>query len=218
MGHSGGSFTAGAFSGSSRFAPRNFGNAPTFVSPAPSRAFSPGFRVPYTGTSGAWNHEGRERDRNLHDRSPYRSYGYAYPYAYANSWELLPWDIGYPGFMGDVDDAGYGSQQPIASEPAPDDGYRLNYEGAAEPPYGYGGPESPDLSVTTTAASEPELTLIFNDGHREGIHNYLLTPDAVIVLDQAAAGRQQRVPLAALNLPATQQAAEQAGLEFSPPA
>jgi hypothetical protein len=40
----------------------------------------------------------------------------------------------------------------------------------------------------------------------------------VIVLDQAASGRQQRIPLAALNLPATEQAAEQSGLDFTPPA
>ena len=69
-----------------------------------------------------------------------------------------------------------------------------------------------------SVAAEPQLMLIFNDGHQEGIHNYVLTSSAVIVLDQAASGRQQRVPLTSLNLPATEQAAQQAGLDFTPPA
>ena len=73
-------------------------------------------------------------------------------------------------------------------------------------------------TVANSVASEPELTLIFNDGHREAIHNYVLTHDALIVMDQAASGRQQQIPLASLNLPATEQAAQQAGLDFSPPA
>jgi hypothetical protein len=62
------------------------------------------------------------------------------------------------------------------------------------------------------------LTLIFSDGHQQAIRNYVLTSDTLIVLDQAASGYQQRIPLAALNLSATEQAAQQAGLDFSPPA
>jgi hypothetical protein len=37
-------------------------------------------------------------------------------------------------------------------------------------------------------------------------------------MDRAAAGYQQKIPLSALNLPATEQAAQQAGLDFTPPA
>ena len=40
--------------------------------------------------------------------------------------------------------------------------------------------------------------------------------DAVIVLDKAAAGRQERIPLTDLNLPATEAAAQAAGLDFAP--
>jgi hypothetical protein len=62
------------------------------------------------------------------------------------------------------------------------------------------------------------LTLVFNDGHRESIRNYVLTSSSVIVLDQAASGHQQRIPLATLDLNATEEAAQQAGLDFTPPA
>ena len=66
--------------------------------------------------------------------------------------------------------------------------------------------------------AEPELRLIFRDGHQRSIRNYVLTGKTLIVLDNAAGGRQQRIPLADLDLPATEASAEAAGLEFIPPA
>jgi hypothetical protein len=65
---------------------------------------------------------------------------------------------------------------------------------------------------------EPQLTLIFKDGHQQTIRNYVLTHSEVIVVDQAASGRQQQIPLASLDVSATEEAAQQAGLDFSPPA
>jgi len=219
VGHFGGGFAGGSFSRSPGFAPRTFATAPNFVSTAPNHAFVPGYRVP-VAASPAWRDDGRGdhgRDRDFHYRPPYRGYGYGgYPYAVANSWELLPWDIGYPDYSG-YDDSGFDAQPPSsASVAAPDDGYRPDYEGTAEQAYAY--PPPPDEPVTTAVTPEPELTLIFSDGHHESIHNYVLTSDSVIVLDQAASGRQQRIPLASLDLPATEQAAQQAGLDFTPPA
>ena len=64
--------------------------------------------------------------------------------------------------------------------------------------------------------SEPALTLVFKDGRQQAIRNYALTADAVIVLDKAAAGRQERIPLTDLNLTATEAAAQAAGLDFAP--
>ena len=212
IGHfGGGGFSAGSFGRSSSFSPRSFATAPRFTSTAPNRAFVPGYRTPY----GAGIVTRRREDYRY--RSPYRGSGYGgYPYGYANSWELLPWDIGYPDFTGYDNDPGEDTQQPAASVAPPDDGYRPDY---AEPPdqgYPYAAPAGP--SVPTLAASEPQLTLIFNDGHQETIRNYVLTANTVVVLDQAASGYQKRIPLASLNLPATEQAAQQAGLDFTPPA
>jgi hypothetical protein len=206
-GHSfGGGLSSGSFGRSSGFAPHSFAGAPQFTSTAPSRAFVPGYRTPYGGVTAARRPDGRGDYRY---RSPYRGYG-AYPY-YGNSWALLPWDIGYPDFTGyNGYDSGEAAQQPAVSVAPADDGYRQNYVES-------GYQEAPNIAPDSIAA-EPQLTLIFNDGHQQGIHNYVLTADAVIVLDQAASGRQQRIPLASLNLPATEQAAQQAGLDFTPPA
>ena len=217
IGHSfGGGFSGSHFAGrSSGFASRNFATAPRFTSRAPVRSFAPGYRMPYGGITAERRRDGRSGSRY---RSPYRGYGYSYggyPY-YANSWELLPWDLGYPDFTGDDDSAADAPQeQPAASVPPPDESYRPEYEQPAyqEPAY-----QMPPTTVDDSVAAEPELTLIFNDGHREAIHNYVLTHDALIVMDQAASGRPQQIPLASLNLPATEQAAQQAGLDFSPPA
>lgn len=185
----------------------------------------------------AWrDHRNGDRDR---DRGRDRGYGYSgyggylgylYP-GYASSWELLPWDISSDNT--DYDEGDYGAdinsgaaeQQQSESEPPEGPGY-----GPAYPPPPYSGypaysadaggpwgaeprPQAPDEPV----APEPKLTLIFRDGHQQAIRNYALTPNAVIVMDQAASGRQQEIPLAELNLPATEQAAQQAGLAFAPP-
>jgi hypothetical protein len=200
----GGGFSAPSFGRSSAFSARSYASAPRYTSVAPARAFMPGYRLPAATAS--------RRNGNFRYRSPYRGYGYAYPYA--NSWELLPWDLGYPDFTGynDYDSAAdpqQAAQQPPAdSVPPPDEGYRPDYA-----PY----PGAPAVAAASVAP-EPQLTLIFKDGHQQAIHNYALTHDEVIVLDDAASGRQQQVPLAALDLPATEQAAQQAGLDFSPPA
>lgn len=226
MGHAGGGFAGGSVGRAPGFAPRSFtgpnfvSTAPTHaVSTAPGHAFGPGNRSPYVGATPAWHRGGRgDHDRD-HYRSPYRGYGYSgYPYAYANSWELLPWDLGSSDFMNYSDNSGSDvQQQPAASAVPPDESYRSDYEGSAEPSY---PPQPPadDRSGASPVAPEPALTLIFNDGHQETIHNYVLTSQAVVVLDQAASGGQTRIPLASLNLAATVQAAQQAGLDFMPPA
>jgi hypothetical protein len=212
VGHGFGGFSGSGFAGrSSGFAARSYATAPRFTSAAPVRNIATANRLPYGGITAARRPAGRSGFRY---RSPYRGYG-GYPY-YASSWELLPWGLGYPDFTGDSDSAADApQQQPAASVASPDDGYRPDYEQPAyqEPAY-----QMPPTSVADLAPVEPELTLIFNDGHREAIHNYVLTPDALIVMDQAASGRQQQIPLGSLNLPATEQAAQQAGLDFSPPA
>src|SRR6202044_2851945 len=88
------------------------------TSTAPAHSFFPGYRSPYGGIT-----EGRRTDRrgDFRYRPPYRGYG-GYPY-YANSWELLPWDLGYPDFAGYGYDnsASDAAQQPAASVAPPDD-------------------------------------------------------------------------------------------------
>jgi hypothetical protein len=210
--HSFGGFS-GSFARPSGLTARGFATAPRMAFTTPSRSVFPASRASYGTNPASRRPDGANGRYRPHYRG-YANYG-GYPY-YANSWELLPWDLGYPDFTGYGSGYNSGSNE-SGSDPAQDpalaqtdDGYRQGY---GEPVY-----QSSAAISSTPIASEPELTLIFNDGHREGIRNYVLTSETVIVLDQAASGRQQRVPLAELNLPATERAAQQAGLDFTPPA
>ncbi|MFP5227202.1 MAG: hypothetical protein ACLGXA_06190 [Acidobacteriota bacterium] len=247
MGHIGGGPAGGSFGRAPGiapgFEPRNF-RTPNFISSAPRGAYVPGNRMTYGGGANGWrygDHHDRDgdRDRGRHRdfgyRSPYQGLGYGgYPFVYANSWELLPGDIDALDY-GTYDD-GYGSndsaangaqpqqqQQQQQEAPAtPQEGnYRPEYAGPVEQPYDYAPPPPQTMAEPRAAAvlsPEPALTLIFNDGHREDIHNYVLTSDSVLVMDHAASGREKRIPLSSLNLSATQQAAQDAGLDFTPPA
>jgi hypothetical protein len=201
----GGSYSGRAsFSGRASYAPHGYSAAPRASYALPARSSTQAYRSGY-------------RDRGRY-RSPYRSpyRGYGYPYGVGNSWGVLPWDLGYPDFTGYSDDNGYvqpdmdASQQPVDSgQPLPDDD-RPPYTDA---PYG-----PAPYAASAPVSDEPALTLIFNDGHQQSIRNYALTSNYILVLDNAPSGREQRIPLTDLNVPATEKAAQQAGLEFTPPA
>lgn len=213
-GHSfGGNFVSTPGRYSSSFGARSFAAAPRMTYRMPARSFAPGYRA-YSGVNAGADRRGSSRDRGRY-RSPYRGYGYA-GYPYYSSWEVLPWDLGYPDFTGYGDDSGSAQaetaapQQDYDSAPQTEDGYRQGY-GVA--PYGSAAPVD-----SMALASEPQLTLIFKDGHQLPIRNYALTGDAVIDLDQAESGRQQSIPLGELDLAATEKAAQEAGIDFSPPA
>jgi hypothetical protein len=238
----GGAYSRGFNGFSSGYRAYPLTGVPRMVSPAPAHALNPGYRIPTLTNGGSlgvqaygWNqargrrgHEGyrgHDRDRDRRYRSPYRGfggYGYGYP-GYVNSWSVLPWDLSTSDWGGSDysgDDGNLAAQQVSPEsqqqaetyEPSPESAYRPAYEGALSVP-----PPPPDV-VAAPVAPEPELTLIFRDGHREAIHNYVLTRDTVVVLDQAASGRQQRISLADIDLAATQQSARAAGLDFTPPA
>jgi hypothetical protein len=198
-----GSFSAPrSFGGFSGFAPRSFSAAPRMAWTAPRYSMAPGsysgFRPAYGADRQGWNRRG-------HYRSPYLGYsGYSSPYGYVNSWEVLPWDLGYPDFTDYDDDTAQSTEAPLPQPeyPAPpDDGYGENY---APPPY---AAMAAPATSSAPLASEPWLTLIFKDGQTQQIRNYILTTSDVIVMDYAASGRTPRIPLTELNLTATEQAA-----------
>ncbi|HTW46518.1 MAG TPA: hypothetical protein VMD92_01145 [Acidobacteriaceae bacterium] len=213
--HSFGGGFSGSFGRSSSFGSfgsRGYSYAPRMTWAAPARGYAPAFRPGY-GVADRSRYGGYGRDRY---RSPYRGYGYGYGNGYypGNSWEILPWELGYPDFTGYGDSSWVG--QSDAGAPQQDSGYDAGPQGDYRPAYGEPGEPAPAVA-SAPIADEPALTLIFNDGHQQSIRNYALTSNYLLVLDNAGSGRQQRIPLSALNLPATQHAAESAGLDFTPP-
>ena len=230
----GGGFRGGfsaprTFGGFSTPAQRGLGTAPRINLAVPHSNFVPkrnsyaGYRPRYgAGGGSGWDHRGRDHRGRYH--RPYPGYGYGgYPYLYANSWKLLPWDIGYPdftGYGGDNEDneaaeSNNGQVQPSGDEQEQQqpegEGYRPEYVPA---PYA-----SPTNQMTASAPlhNDHQLTLIFKDGHIQSIRNFVLTPSEVIVMDDAASGCIPRISISELNLPATEKAAKRAGLDFSPP-
>lgn len=129
-----------------------------------------------------------------------------------------PWDLGYVGLRTySIENAvsPAASQSTESVQPQQDE-HRPAYDAPAAD---YAPPSPAESAATPTAmAAEPELKLIFRDGHQQSIRNYVLTGKTLVVLDHAASGRQQRISLADLDITATEQAAEDAGLEFYPPA
>jgi hypothetical protein len=225
-GFSGGGFHGGfsaprSFGGFTAPAPRGFSAAPRMNWTAPRYNFNPprNPNVVYRPSYGGGNHRGGDHRERYRRR--YSVYGFGgYPYQYPNSWEPLPWDLGYPEFTGYGDDNGAAEPnsaqvQPSDEEqqqrPQEDEGFRPDNERV---PY-----QSPvrQTAASTPPREEPEMTLIFLDGHTQVIRNFVLTPRDVIVMDDAASGRVPRISLSELNLPATEQAARQNGLDFSPP-
>lgn len=156
---------------------------------------------------------GAHRDRS---RRRYPSLGLGgYPYIYGRSWELLPWDLAYPGLPEDENSNDNTEFQPMDQEQQSPSGdserYRPEYTAA---PY---RPQPDEAAASAQAPTRPELELIFKDGHTQNIRNYVLTTSDVIVMDDAVSGRIPRIQLAELDLPATERAAQQKGLDFSPP-
>jgi hypothetical protein len=145
-------------------------------------------------------------------RPNYRGGGYLVP-VYLNA--------GYYGF-GYGGDAGYADQteaapaaEAEAQAVAPDNGYgyeEARAESPARPPY------EPQAAAAPAPAlpEQPEITLFFKDGRpAQQVQNYAVTRTTVYVLDGT---RRREIPLNQLDLPQTEKANRDAGLDFAVPA
>jgi len=198
-------------------------------------------RAPYTGSALAarrgpgFGDRGRGRDGDHHRRPYYRGWGLGYNYGY------LGWP-GYPFLLSSCilgcDAADYGSyDNPYGygsgyGAPPSDGAYgdaMMQYPGypAAPSSYNYGEEYSqapaddPQASrpaytgqvVSSPLPPQPPLTVIFKDGQRLQIHNYLLTPTTLTVLDD----NYRQIPLDQIDLAATRQTNLTNGLDFRVP-
>jgi hypothetical protein len=96
-------------------------------------------------------------------------------------------------------------QQGVPMRPAP--GYG-NQDYARSAP-----PRSPQQQEPTQTA--PATVLVFRDQHQEQVQNYAIVSQT---LWNFTAGRTQKIPLSELDLPATEKANEDHGVEFRLPA
>ena len=184
-------------SASNRFAssPRSSGSASRFTARGLQRVGvnGVGARSPYTGDS---------RYRRPY-RSPYRT---RIPY-------VLPVGVG-PYFMGYPDAFGYDDSS-TAPDYAPE-GYDAQPvdQGQPPPPWPYGA-TSGSTHPSPAPGSEQAVTLFFKDGRPpEQVHNYILTRTMLYVGD----GHHREIPTDELDLAATTELNQDAGVDFRLPA
>ncbi|HSZ62712.1 MAG TPA: hypothetical protein VK828_13000 [Terriglobales bacterium] len=74
---------------------------------------------------------------------------------------------------------------------------------------------TPDANLGDSVSVQPSTTLIFKDGHQADIINYAIVGDTLF---EFADGRTRKIQLAGLDLPATQKANDDRGVDFQIPA
>ncbi|MGA2753230.1 MAG: hypothetical protein ABSE53_05635 [Terracidiphilus sp.] len=91
---------------------------------------------------------------------------------------------------------------------------RPNPTSQPEPPPLPAWPSSNPPQPDAASESGEPVTIVFNDGRLpEQIHNYLLTPTTLYILDQ----HHQEIPIDHLDLVATEKVNRDAGADFSLP-
>ena len=192
------------------------------------------------GADSGWRRDrgGRDGygDRYGH-RRPYQSLWwptssyYAYPWIWPSYPTILDCDnpdddlgCGY-GYGGYADNGygndGYGSGAGNGAYDNGDYGYLGADPGYGDPSLGpwpsappQSQPMQPSAGPSPEASSEEPVTLIFKDGRpAEQIHNYVLTPTTIYVGD----GRRREIPLDQVDIPATEKANREAGVDFHLP-
>jgi len=149
----------------------------------------------------------------------YGPYGYGYGCDYGNGYGS---DYGcdyadYPGYTGYIpgtfetySPAPYGAY-PQQYAPAP------NYyvpRNPPPPPPNEPQPESYQPPRNRQNSQEAEFTvLVFRDGHRQEVANYAIMGSTLFVLS----GPRARIPMAELDVPATERVNQNRGIEFSVP-
>ena len=96
-----------------------------------------------------------------------------------------------------------------AARPAPRD------TAPHEPAPRAAAPPSAPAEPETVVAPQPNTVLIFKDGHKSEVQNYAIIGGTLFDLSE---GRSRKIPLTDLDLPATQKANDERGVDFQVPA
>jgi hypothetical protein len=191
-------------------APRYFGNTSRF---APANSINRYARAPYLAS--AYNRGDNHRPPYRPPHRPIYGGGLLYGYPAGVGWLGPSYYLGYPfdyGYDG-YDDSGYDNS--AATPYYPDQGYN-------QPPYDQDQPAlapayQPPSSLPQSSPApirQDAVTLVFKDGRpSEQVHNYILSGTKISIWDQ----RPHDIPIAQLDLAATEKANRDAGVDFNLP-
>jgi hypothetical protein len=209
-----GSRAFGGMRAGSGFAPRSFSPRSSFRGSLASRGFnSRGF------SSNRFNRS-RAFDRSR-DRFRLRSYGYGNCYAYGCGYG---YGYGYPYLDGGIDpywwwdsdssgDQDQQNQIGLAEEMNQQSLEEQQMRNQADQDaYARSAPRPPRKAATTEA--DPATVLIFRDQHKEEINNYAIVGQTLWNFSPQGT---YRIPLSSLDLPATEKANEDRGVDFHLP-
>jgi hypothetical protein len=157
------------------------------------------------------------RNPNFHHHHFSRTFGYVLPYGpyapYAMDYGDYP---GYTGYVAGTFDASPYPGYPYPAQYAPPPNYYSPYSSpppvnSAPAPQSYQQRRS---SRDDSASDDAEPTvLVFHDGHRQEIANYAIMGSTLFVLS----GPRSRIPIAELDVPATERVNQSRGIEFHVP-
>jgi hypothetical protein len=149
------------------------------------------------------------------NRRIYRRGSYGYPWAYGYAGAYSP----YPGFYGDYEypsaDTTYPGYNPSASYVDPNGQYQQQdqidrLENEVEQ-------LREDRARSNSAANsqpQPATVVVFQDKHTEEVRNYAIVGETLWIFTEE---RSRKVPLSDLDVPATQKANEDRGVDFRLP-
>jgi hypothetical protein len=162
----------------------------------------------------------RFRDREFHGNcygyGCWGGYGYGYPW-WGAYYDPFAWDWNYDDAQFDADYNNNLAQADEMNEQSLEQQQMLRQEeedrdqdlyAANHPP----SSQHPDYQQGTPIA--PPTVLVFRDHHQQEIQNYAIVGQTLWVLGST---RNQKVPLAELDLPATEKANDDRGVTFQPP-
>ncbi len=149
------------------------------------------------------------------------------------AWSVWPNNYGFVGYLDfleyppwwDYDDSTDDSQSYAPQGPSPQDygsqppdQQQPEYPALPPWPYSNAPQNAPQWNTPSQTVPPPQpaesVTIVFNDGRPpEKIHNYLLTPATLYVMDQ----HRCEIPVAELDLAATTKVNREAGIDFRLP-
>jgi hypothetical protein len=137
----------------------------------------------------------------------------------------IPYAVPYPVPVDDTGDDGSASVESSELRSAPAVPDRASYRDdavvrrahrpPADPALQDPAPPTPSAAPEQTVAAQPATVLIFKNGRESEVQNYAIVGDTLFDFTD---GRSHKIPLADLDLPATQKANDGRGVDFHIPA